>query len=335
MSVPLIEIIRATVGLSIQDMGRTGTTAIGLSQGGAMDKLALIEAAALLSKTHPSPAIEFMGVGGSLRVLCDMTVALTGGEMHAKVGDRLLQWNATHTLNAGELIELSAPKSGVYGYVTPHSELATPRVFDSRSSHVSAGVGHWLQIGDVINGTSAPVVRSMKIRAVDRLGGGTVRYLAGPQTDLFSDADLNRFHATPFSASHIANRRGVKVDFEGAPFTPQNAHGIVSDIIVTGDIQMTGDGEPYVLMSECQTMGGYPRIGTVIPADLPILAQAKAGTPIRFEQITLEQADTIMSDPISAATLSTRLSTLVRNPAEISDLVSYQLISGAITGYED
>ena len=65
----------------------------------------------------------------------------------------------------------------------------------------------------------------------------------------------------------------------------------MSDIIVTGDIQMTGDGEPYVLMSECQTMGGYPRIGTVIPADLPVLAQAKAGTPIRFEQITLEQAD--------------------------------------------
>ena len=335
MSVPLIEIIRATVGLSIQDMGRTGTTAIGLSQGGAMDKLALIEASALLGKTHPSPAIEFMGVGGSLRVLCDMTIALTGGEMHAKVGDRLLQWNATHTLNAGEIMELSAPKSGVYGYLTPHAELAMPRVFDSQSSHVSAGVGHWLQTGDIINGTPMAFVRSMKIRAIDRLGGGTVRYLAGPQTDLFSDVDRERFHATPFRASHIANRRGVKIDFEGAPFTPQNAHSIVSDIIVTGDIQMTGDGEPYVLMSECHTMGGYPRIGTVVPADLPILAQAKAGTPIRFEQITLEQTDMIMADPISATTLSTRLSTLVRDPTEISDLLSYQLISGAVTGYED
>jgi allophanate hydrolase subunit 2 len=126
MSVPIIEIIRATVGLSIQDMGRTGTTAIGLSQGGAMDKLALIEAAALLGKTHPSPAIEFMGVGGSLRVLCDTTVALTGAEMHVKVGDRVLQWNATHTLNAGEIMGLSAPKSGVYGYVTPHAEQVKP-----------------------------------------------------------------------------------------------------------------------------------------------------------------------------------------------------------------
>ena len=82
-------------------------------------------------------------------------------------------------------------------------------------------------------------------------------------------------------------------------------------------------------------MGGYPRIGTVIPADLPVLAQAKAGTPIQFEQITLEQADTIMADPISATALSARLSTLVRDPAEISDLLSCQLISGAITGYED
>ena len=82
-------------------------------------------------------------------------------------------------------------------------------------------------------------------------------------------------------------------------------------------------------------MGGYPRIGTVIPANLPVLAQAKAGSPIRFQQITLEQADTIMADPISAGSLSARLSTLVRDPAEISDLLSYQLISGAITGYED
>jgi allophanate hydrolase len=106
----------------------------------------------------------------------------------------------------------------------------------------------------------------MKIRAVDRLAAERFGILAGPQTDLFSDADLERFHATPFRGKQHANRRGVKVDFEGAPFTPQNAHGIVSDIIVTGDIQMTGDGEPYVLMSECQTMGGYPRIGTVIPA---------------------------------------------------------------------
>ena len=81
-------------------------------------------------------------------------------------------------------------------------------------------------------------------------------------------------------------------------------------------------------------MGGYPRIGTVIPVDLSILAQAKAGTPIRFEQITLDQADTIIADTTYAATLSTRLSTLVRDPKEISDLLSYQLIGGAITGYE-
>ena len=101
MSVPLIEIVRATVGLSIQDMGAPAQPRLACPRG-AMDGT-LIEAAALLGKTHPSPAIEFMGVGGSLRVLCDMTVALTGGEMSAKVGDRLLQWNAT-PLNARDIM---------------------------------------------------------------------------------------------------------------------------------------------------------------------------------------------------------------------------------------
>jgi allophanate hydrolase len=173
----------------------------------------------------------------------------------------------------------------------------------------------------------------MKIRPIDRLSGGSVRYLEGPQTDLFSTADQKRFQSTPFHTSHIANRRGVKIDFTGAPFTPQNASSILSDIIMTGDIQMTGNGEPFVLMSECQTIGGYPRIGSVIPADLSILAQAQAGTPIRFELITLAQADEIMAAPVSISTLSTRLSPLVRDPREMSDLLSYQLISGAITGY--
>ena len=64
-----------------------------------------------------------MGVGGSLRVLCDMTVALTGGEMNAKVGDRLLQWNATHTLNAGDIIELSAPNQGFMAMSPPMQSL--------------------------------------------------------------------------------------------------------------------------------------------------------------------------------------------------------------------
>jgi allophanate hydrolase len=333
MSAPLIEIMHAMVGLSIQDMGRTGTTAIGLSQGGAMDKLALIEAAALLGASHPLPAIEFMGVGGSLRVLSEITIALTGGEMTAKVGARILPWNATHTLSAGDIIELSAPKSGVYGYLTPCADLTTPVVFNSQSSQISAGIGHWLQSGDMIAGMPMPPTRSMKIRPIDRLSGGSVRYLAGPQTDLFSTADQKRFQSTPFHTSHIANRRGVKIDFTGAPFTPQNASSIVSDIIITGDIQMTGNGEPFVLMSECQTIGGYPRIGSVIPADLSILAQAQAGTPIRFELITLAQADEIMAAPVSISTLSTRLSPLVRDPREMSDLLSYQLISGAITGY--
>ena len=253
--------------------------------------------------------------------------------MNAKVGDRPLQWNATHTLNAGDIMELSAPNQGFMLCHPPMQSLPRHGFLIAGQAMSAQVLAHWLQIGDVINGTSRRAIHENP--CLDRLGGGTVRYLAGTANGFVFRCRPDRFHATPFRASHIANRRGVKVDFEGAPFTPQNANGIVSDIIVTGDIQMTGDGEPYVLMSECQTMGGYPRIGTVIPADLPILAQAKAGTPIQFEQITLEQADTIMTDPISVATLTSRVSTLVRDPAEISDLLSYQLISGTITGYED
>lgn len=335
MSNPLIEILRAPGGLTLQDMGRIGTTAIGLSQGGAMDKLALIEAATLLGNATVTPAIEFMGSGGSIRILSEVTIALTGAQMPAHIGERRLTWNATHRVKAGDVITLGAPIDGVYGYLTLHAEIDTPFLFASQSSHISAGVGHSFHQGDRVCGRAAGPTRSLKIRPIERFSGGVLRYLSGPQTDLFSPSDIQRFHETQFRASHIANRRGIKVDFDGGPFMPQNAASIVSDIILTGDIQMTGDGMPYVLMSECQTMGGYPRIGTVIPNDLPVLAQSKSGTPIRFEQISLNQADELLARSVTTHSMASQLSSLVRDPAEMNDLLSYQLISGAITGYEE
>ena len=124
------------------------------------------------------------------------------------------------------------------------------------------------------------------------------------------------------------SRQGVRMDHDGAPFSTGDQLNQVSDFIAPGDIQMTGDGTPYVLLADCQTMGGYPRIGTVLPVDLPRIAQAELGATIRFEFVTLERAEALwQSDETQLATLKSRMEPRVRDPREMSDLLAYELIS--------
>ena len=99
-----------------------------------------------------------------------------------------------------------------------------------------------------------------------------------------------------------------------------------------GDIQVSGDGAPYVLMYECQTTGGYPRIGSVLPCDLPKVAQAQTGATIRFEMIEMDEAVAAQQRYLSELkALPTQIKPLIRDPAHIRDLLSYQLISGTIS----
>lgn len=123
---------------------------------------------------------------------------------------------------------------------------------------------------------------------------------------------------------------------DGEGFFAEGGLSIVSEVIAEGDIQITGDGAPYVLMCECQTTGGYPRIGTVIPADLPRVAQASVGAPLRFRFVTLEEARAIeVKSRAEMKSLGGRIQTLVRDPRDISDLLAYQLVSGAVSATDD
>ena len=154
----------------------------------------------------------------------------------------------------------------------------------------------------------------------------------GPHTALFDDEVLEAFYATEFSRGPRGNRQGVQLAAD-ARFTTDHARGLASDLIGPGDLQMTGDGVPYVLMAECQTVGGYPRIGTVLAADLPIVAQAAPGAILRPRRMPIEEAlAAARSEEAELRDLAGRCAPLVRDPATIHDLLSYQLVSGTTAG---
>ena len=330
-----LKILRADGILTVQDLGRPGRIAQGLSRGGAMDRLALIEAAALLGLRDVVAGIEMAGAGGVFAVDQPMRIALTGAPMTATLDGAPLRWQASHRIEPGETLRIGGAQNGAYSYLTPAGGIATMPWLGSRAAHLTIGIGEVLKPGTdlPVGADGDPEAPARIIELANRFTGGAVRIIDGPQTALFSESVLDTFAATTFTRAAHGNRQGVRLD---APerFAAGQA-GIASDMVGPGDLQMTGDGVPYVLMAECQTMGGYPRIGTVVPTDLPLIAQAPPGSRIRFTRIGLDQADALFRDEAQLLReAASRCRNLVRDPAQMADLLGHQLIGGVTRGDE-
>lgn len=328
-----LDIVQAGPGLSLQDLGRPGFRAQGLTIGGAADPVALFEGAAILGQSANLAALEMAGSGGAFRASVDMRIALTGAEMAANIDGDPLIWNASHLLPAGATLTIGGARNGSYGYLHVGGGFDTSPQMGSRSSHLSAGLGRALQAGDSLPlGQDGAGQTGMSLTPLTRFGGGAVRVVASMQTASFSPDTRDRFTQTEFVRDARANRMGVRMDQTGEGFTTEGQLTIVSEVIVPGDIQITGDGAPFVLMYECQTTGGYPRIGTVIPCDLPRVAQAQTGAAIRFEFVEMAEAIALQARFLAELkALPSKVTPLVRDPANIRDLLGYQLISGAVS----
>lgn len=333
----LLIVHAAGPGMSIQDAGRPGYLGFGLSRGGAADMQALAEGAALLQQDAGLAALELAGMGGRFEVTQDTRIALAGAPMRASIDGAPLVWNASHLLPAGSHLDIGGATRGVYGYLHLGGGLDVTRHLGARSAHLAAGIGGLVEAGaalpvgtDVTGGETG-----LTLLEDPRFDGGEVRVLAGFQTAFFPDDEIARFEATQFSRDARGNRMGVRMVPDGAGFASAAGLSVLSEVIVPGDIQITGDGTPFVLLAECQTTGGYPRIGSVLPCDLPRVAQAVPGARLRFRFVTPEEGMRIARAAAATRTgLRSTLRPLVRDPHDIRDLLSYQLIDGVTAGHD-
>ncbi|MCB4458241.1 biotin-dependent carboxyltransferase family protein [Leisingera sp. McT4-56] len=330
-------VLRAGPGVTFQDGGRPGWLEYGVSRGGAADRLALAEGAALLGQGADLAAVEMAGMGGEFQANSDLRIALTGAPMRASIDGTAVAWSASHLLPVGARLTIGAARSGCYGYLHVGGGIQTPVHLGARSAHLAAGIGAPLAEGDVLEtGPDSGRTTGLGLAPENRFEGGTVRVVPSLQTALFPQAELSRFEQSTFRRGARGNRMGVPLEGSGVGFRPEGARTVVSEVIVPGDIQVTGDGTPYVLLSECQTTGGYPRIGTVLPCDLSVLAQAAAGMALKFRFIALEEAVALeRAEAERRKGLGSLCFPLIRDPRTMSNLLSYQLISGAIAGEDD
>ncbi len=332
-----LTILRAGPSMTLQDMGRAGHLALGLSRGGAADRLALAEGAALLGQPAGTLALEMAAMGGEFTTNEDTRIALTGAPMRATIDGETVVWNASHWLPAGARLSIGAATTGCYGYVHVGGGFVAQLFLGAASAHLSAGIGRLLQAGDTLEiGPDMGSRTNRMIEPEDRFQGGAVRLTSSFQTHLFGKAELDRLQSEPLRRAARANRMGVALTPQGGGYHVEGGRNVVSEIVLPGDIQITGDGTPFVLMAECQTTGGYPRIGTVLPCDLPRVAQAPAGAELRFRFVELQEAVELeRAEAKRRAELGKHCRPLIRDPRFMHDLLSYNLISGMVTGNED
>jgi len=276
---------------SVQDAGRFGAQRYGLTPSGAMDRLALATANALAGNPQFTAAIE-LGPFGATFTAQDgpIRIALAGASRSIKIDDRVLPLNQSATLMPGERLVLGAARAGVFSYLAIEGGVQGEAAFGSLSVNARAGLGspfpRPLQSGDVIAVAPASS-RGERAIATTPASPDPIRVVLGPQDDEFGDA-VQTFLDGTWTISPTSDRMGYRL--EGPVVRHQHGHNIVSDGTVNGSIQVPGSGQPIVLMPDRGTSGGYPKIATVIGADLGRFAQLPPGQPFRFQAVSVNDA---------------------------------------------
>ncbi|NLE77440.1 MAG: biotin-dependent carboxyltransferase [Chloroflexi bacterium] len=293
-----LEVRRPGLLTTVQDMGRYGYQKYGVPVAGAMDPFALQAANALVGNPLGAAALEITLVGPTLRAQEACTIAVAGGDLTPLLdGQPVPMWKAV-AVPKGGAITFGGRRSGFRAYLAVAGGLAVPLVLGSRSTFLRGGFGglegRALKAGDrlPVGPTRAPVDGGRAMPVGDRPPYGddvTVRVVLGPQDSYFTHEGLDRFLGSVYMVSPASDRMGYRL--QGPEVTHRERTQIISDGLPLGAVQVPPDRQPIVMMADHQTTGGYPKIGTVIAADIPLLAQCMPGlSQVCFAAVTLAEA---------------------------------------------
>jgi biotin-dependent carboxylase-like uncharacterized protein len=278
----VIAIVKPGLLTTIQDLGRPGYAHLGVARSGALDAPALARANSLVGNPEAAAGLETTLAGVTLRPEVDVTIAVTGAIAPITVDGRPVAFDAPVAVPSGALVEVGPAQQGVRSYVAVAGGITVAPVLGSRATDTLSGLGPPPMRAGFVLPIGPPRGTPSEAPPPPELGSPelSIRLRMGPRHDWFSVPARDALLGEAYLLSVKSNRVGARL--AGPPLTRATGGELPSEGIVLGAVQVTADGQPLIFLADHPTTGGYPVIAVVERADLPLLAQARPGTTIRF-----------------------------------------------------
>jgi antagonist of KipI len=296
-----VYVVKPGLLTTVQDRGRWGSQSFGVSVSGAMDVYSHRLANALAGNGADAATLEVTIAGPELEFDDARTIAVTGAVFEVTVDDRPIDLRSAVHVSAGSIVRFGRRLRGSRAYVAVAGGIATPSAFGSRATHLPSAMGgldgRALRSGDRLP-LGAPIRPSRPVRrppipersAAWTLpdGRATLRVLPGPQLDRFLPAAWEALQSSPYNIAGDSNRMGYRL--LGPSLDTGRTLDVISDATPTGALQVPASGQPILLMADRPTTGGYPKIASVISADISVAGQLGPGDTITFVACSAQQA---------------------------------------------
>jgi antagonist of KipI len=285
---------------TVQDLGREGFGAIGVSASGAADAVSLRLGNRLVGNDEGAAGLEMTLLGGTFVFPERALLALTGSDFGAALDGKPGELGSSFEAKAGQTLRLGPTRTGARCYLCVQGGMAVELFLGSASTHILSGLGghegRALRKGDALKiGAESGAIHEHRLsaRALNELQPRKVlRVTEGPQSDWFSESARRLFYESRYRVAEESNRMGIRL--EGAIVPVLSGGEMISEGVSLGAIQVPEGGKPIILSVEQQTTGGYPKIANVISADFHSLGQLRPRDEIRFARVDWETARSLL-----------------------------------------
>lgn len=300
-----IRVLKGGMLTTVQDLGRTGYQSQGFGVSGVMDVRSFKIANLLLDNPENEAVLEFTLMGPILEFTSETIIAIAGGDFQPAVNGKPVQMYTALYMHKGDILEFKGCRTGSRGYIAFSSYLDVPVVMGSRSTNIKCQIGGFKgrrlldgdYIGFRIKRRYLPyfLSRSLDLDEFDQ-EEVTLRVVMGPQDKKFTKAGRETFLQEEYTVTSEFDRMGCRL--EGPFIAYKETADIISDGIALGSVQVPSHGKPIILLADRQTTGGYAKIATVISVDIPKLVQRKTDHKIRFQAVSVEEAQQLLLEEV-------------------------------------
>jgi len=304
--VEAFEVLEPGILTTFQDLGRYGFSQFGVPPSGASDPFSLRVGNLLVGNGEEGACLEVTIRGLKIRALGELVIAITGGDLSPLLNGEPLEMWRTHLLVEGDVISFKKVQTGCRAYLAVSGGFIVPKIMGSSSTYLSGKFGGFegreLRRGDILY--------TLDIQSsLDKLGlrfpsdwlppwkkeEVLLRVIPGPQDHHFTEKGFQTFCSSSYQVTPQCDRMGVRLEGPKIERRSDVEESIISEGLISGGIQVPGDGKPIIILTELVT-GGYTKIATIISTDLPKVAQLKPGDQVRFNPVSIEEAHLLLRE---------------------------------------